>query len=74
MGMTRRSSRKLSRSSQASSSSVVAGGTVDDPEKAAAGTIRKEYTLWMTRRMDTRPESSATQEIAQWLAGNEIVG
>ncbi|MDR3449315.1 MAG: nucleoside-diphosphate kinase [Alphaproteobacteria bacterium] len=47
-----------------------------NPEKADAGTIRKEYALSMGENSvhgSDAPETAA-QEIAQWFSGNEIVG
>ena len=47
-----------------------------DPAKAAAGTIRKEHALSMGENSghgSDAPETAAV-EIAQWFAGNEIVG
>jgi nucleoside-diphosphate kinase len=47
-----------------------------NPEKADAGTIRKEFALSMGENSahgSDAPESSA-EEIAQFFAGNEIVG
>ena len=47
-----------------------------NPEKAAPGTIRKQFALSMGENSvhgSDAPETAA-QEIAQWFAGNEIVG
>jgi nucleoside-diphosphate kinase len=47
-----------------------------NPEKAAPGTIRKEFALSMGENSahgSDAPETAA-QEIAQFFAGNEIVG
>ena len=47
-----------------------------NPEKAAAGTIRKDFALSMGENSvhgSDAPETAAA-EIAQWFAGNEIVG
>ncbi len=47
-----------------------------NPEKADAGTIRKEFALNMGENSvhgSDAPETAAV-EIAQWFAGNEIVG
>jgi len=47
-----------------------------NPEKAEAGTIRKEFALSMGENSvhgSDAPETAA-QEIAQWFSGNEIVG
>ncbi|MDB5649826.1 MAG: Nucleoside-diphosphate kinase [Hyphomicrobiales bacterium] len=47
-----------------------------NPEKADAGTIRKDFALSMGENSvhgSDAPETAA-QEIAQWFAGNEIVG
>jgi nucleoside-diphosphate kinase len=47
-----------------------------NPEKAAAGTIRKDFALSMGENSvhgSDAPETAA-QEIAQFFAGNEIVG
>lgn len=47
-----------------------------NPEKADAGTIRKEFALSMGENSvhgSDAPETAA-QEIAQWFAGNELVG
>ena len=47
-----------------------------NPEKADAGTIRKEFALSMGENSvhgSDAPETAA-QEIAQWFSGNEIVG
>ncbi len=47
-----------------------------NPEKAAAGTIRKEFALSMGENSahgSDAPET-AQQEIAQFFSGNEIVG
>ena len=47
-----------------------------NPEKAAAGTIRKDFALSMGENSvhgSDAPET-AVQEIAQWFAGNEVVG
>ena len=47
-----------------------------NPEKAEAGTIRKEFALSMGENSahgSDAPETAA-QEIAQFFAGNEIVG
>jgi nucleoside-diphosphate kinase len=47
-----------------------------NPEKADAGTIRKEFALSMGENSvhgSDAPET-ATQEIAQFFSGNEIVG
>ena len=47
-----------------------------NPEKAAAGTIRKDFALSMGENSvhgSDAPETAA-QEIAQWFSGNEIVG
>jgi nucleoside-diphosphate kinase len=47
-----------------------------NPEKADAGTIRKDFALNMGENSvhgSDAPETAA-QEIAQWFAGNEIVG
>jgi nucleoside-diphosphate kinase len=47
-----------------------------NPEKADAGTIRKEFALNMGENSvhgSDAPETAAL-EIAQWFAGNEIVG
>jgi nucleoside-diphosphate kinase len=47
-----------------------------NPEKADAGTIRKEFALNMGENSvhgSDSPENAAI-EIAQWFAGNEIVG
>ena len=47
-----------------------------NPEKADAGTIRKEFALNMGENSvhgSDAPETAA-MEIAQWFAGNEIVG
>ena len=53
---------------------AVMGAT--NPEKADAGTIRKEFALSMGENSahgSDAPETAAI-EIAQWFAGNEIVG
>ena len=47
-----------------------------NPEKAAAGTIRKQFAHSMGENPvhgSDAPETAA-QEIAQWFAGNELVG
>jgi len=47
-----------------------------NPEKAAAGTIRKDFALSMGENSvhgSDAPETAAA-EIAQWFPGNEIVG
>jgi nucleoside-diphosphate kinase len=47
-----------------------------DPKKAAQGTVRKDFALSMGENSvhgSDAPET-ATQEIAQWFSGNEIVG
>ena len=47
-----------------------------NPEKADPGTIRKDFALNMGENSvhgSDAPETAA-QEIAQWFAGNEIVG
>jgi len=47
-----------------------------NPEKADPGTIRKDFALSMGENSvhgSDAPET-ATQEIAQWFSGNEIVG
>ena len=47
-----------------------------NPEKADAGTIRKDFALSMGENSvhgSDAPETAA-QEIAQWFSGNEIVG
>ena len=47
-----------------------------NPEKAAAGTIRKDFALSMGENSahgSDAPETAAI-EIAQWFAGNELVG
>ena len=47
-----------------------------NPEKAAAGTIRKDFALSMGENSvhgSDAPETAA-QEIAQWFSGNEIAG
>lgn len=47
-----------------------------NPEKAAPGTIRKDFALSMGENSahgSDAPETAA-QEIAQWFAGNELVG
>ncbi|WP_026792455.1 nucleoside-diphosphate kinase [Pleomorphomonas oryzae] len=47
-----------------------------NPEKAAAGTIRKEFALSMGENSvhgSDAPETAA-QEIAYWFSGTEIVG
>jgi nucleoside-diphosphate kinase len=47
-----------------------------NPEKAAAGTIRKDFALSMGENSvhgSDAPETAAA-EIAQWFSGNEIVG
>ena len=47
-----------------------------NPEKAAGGTIRKTFALSMGENSvhgSDAPETAA-QEIAQWFAGNEVVG
>ena len=47
-----------------------------NPEKAAAGTIRKDFALSMGENSvhgSDAPETAA-MEIAQWFPGNEIVG
>ena len=47
-----------------------------NPEKAAAGTIRKDFALSMGENSvhgSDAPETAA-MEIAQWFSGNEIVG
>lgn len=47
-----------------------------NPEKADAGTIRKEFAVSMGENSvhgSDAPETAAI-EIAQWFAGNEIVG
>jgi nucleoside-diphosphate kinase len=47
-----------------------------NPEKAAPGTIRKDFALSMGENSvhgSDAPETAA-QEIAQWFCGNEIVG
>ena len=47
-----------------------------NPEKADAGTIRKEFAISMGENSvhgSDAPETAAI-EIAQWFAGNEIVG
>lgn len=47
-----------------------------NPEKADAGTIRKEFALSMGENSvhgSDAPETAA-QEIAQWFSANEIVG
>ena len=49
---------------------------VTNPAKAADGTIRKDFALSMGENSvhgSDAPETAA-QEIAQWFAGNEIVG
>jgi nucleoside-diphosphate kinase len=47
-----------------------------NPEKADAGTIRKEFALSMGENSahGSDAEETAAQEIAQFFAGNEIVG
>jgi nucleoside-diphosphate kinase len=47
-----------------------------NPEKADAGTIRKEFALNMGENSvhGSDAEETAAMEIAQWFAGNEIVG
>jgi nucleoside-diphosphate kinase len=53
---------------------AVMGAT--NPEKAEAGTIRKEFALSMGENSvhgSDAPETAAL-EIAQWFSGNEIVG
>ena len=47
-----------------------------NPEKAAPGTIRKDFALSMGENSahgSDAPETAAV-EIAQWFSGNEIVG
>ena len=47
-----------------------------NPEKAAAGTIRKDFALSMGENSvhgSDAPETAAV-EIAQWFSGNELVG
>ena len=47
-----------------------------DPAKADAGTIRKDFALWLGENSvhgSDAPETAAV-EIAQWFPGNEIVG
>ena len=47
-----------------------------NPDKADAGTIRKDFALSMGENSvhgSDAPETAA-QEIAQWFSGNEIVG
>jgi nucleoside-diphosphate kinase len=47
-----------------------------NPEKAAPGTIRKDFALSMGENSahgSDAPETAAL-EIAQWFSGNEIVG
>ena len=47
-----------------------------NPDKAAAGTIRKDFALSMGENSvhgSDAPETAAV-EIAQWFSGNEIVG
>ena len=47
-----------------------------NPEKAAAGTIRKDFALSMGENSvhgSDAPETAAI-EIAQWFSGNELVG
>ena len=47
-----------------------------NPEKAAPGTIRKDFALSMGENSahgSDAPETAA-QEIAQWFAGNDLVG
>jgi nucleoside-diphosphate kinase len=53
---------------------TVMGAT--NPEKADAGTIRKDFALSMGENSvhgSDAPETAA-QEIAQWFSGNELVG
>jgi nucleoside-diphosphate kinase len=47
-----------------------------NPEKADAGTIRKDFALNMGENSvhGSDAEETAALEIAQWFAGNEIVG
>jgi nucleoside-diphosphate kinase len=47
-----------------------------NPEKADAGTIRKDFALNMGENSvhGSDAEETAAMEIAQWFAGNEIVG
>ena len=47
-----------------------------NPEKAAAGTIRKDFALSMGENSahGSDAQETAAQEIAQWFSGNEIVG
>jgi nucleoside-diphosphate kinase len=47
-----------------------------NPEKAAAGTIRKDFALSMGENSvhGSDAPDTAAQEIAQWFSGNEIVG
>lgn len=47
-----------------------------DPAKADAGTIRKEFALSVGENSGHGSDAAetATIEIAQWFAGNEIVG
>jgi nucleoside-diphosphate kinase len=47
-----------------------------NPEKADAGTIRKDYALNMGENSvhGSDAQETAEMEIAQWFSGNEIVG
>jgi nucleoside-diphosphate kinase len=47
-----------------------------NPEKADAGTIRKDFALNMGENSVHGSDASETAEveIAQWFSGNEIVG
>src|ERR1700729_1730433 len=47
-----------------------------NPEKAAAGTIRKDFALSTGENSahGSDAQETAAQEIAQWFSGNEIVG